>query len=91
MRKLIMTLLGAFPLFISAQNITDLAVMNDKSADISVCQDDHFSTVDDSVFPHPDRIRFDNRCIQIEGKDVFVYSGAFHYFRVRTADAEVGG
>ena len=82
MRKLIMTLLGAFPLFISAQNITDLAVMNDKSADISVCQDDHFSTVDDSVFPHPDRIRFDNRCIQIEGKDVFVYSGAFHYFRV---------
>ena len=82
MKKLIMTLLGTFPLFMSAQNITDLAVMNDKSADASVCQDNHFSTVDDSVFPHPDRIRFDNRCIQIEGKDVFVYSGAFHYFRV---------
>lgn len=75
-------LLGLFPIFAYSQNITDLAVMNDKSADASVYLDNNFSTVDDSVFPHPDRIRFDNRCIQIEGKDVFVYSGAFHYFRV---------
>ena len=75
-------LLGLFPIFAYSQNITDLAVMNDKSADASVYLDNNFSTVDDSVFPHPDRIRFDNHCIQIEGKDVFVYSGAFHYFRV---------
>ena len=57
-----MVLLGIVPAFLSAQNITDLAVMNDKSADASayqVC----ISTVDNSVFPHPDRIRFDNRCI----------------------------
>ena len=82
MKKCIVALLGIVPAFLSAQNITDLAVMNDKAADASVYQDNHFSTVDDSVFPYPDRIRFDNRCIQIEGEDVFVYSGAFHYYRV---------
>ena len=30
---------------------------------------------------HPDRIRYDGSCLTIEGKDVFVYSAAFHYFR----------
>lgn len=57
-----MVLLGIVPAFLSARNITDLAVMNDKSADASAYQDS-ISTVDNSVFPHPDRIRFDNRCI----------------------------
>ena len=77
-----MTLLGIVPMFMSAQNITDQAVMNDKSADICSYQEDNLSAVDDSIFLYPDRIRYDNRCIQIEGKDVFVFSAAFHYFRV---------
>jgi hypothetical protein len=33
------------------------------------------------VFAHPDRIRYDRRCLTIDGKDVFIYSGSFHYFR----------
>lgn len=81
-KKYVAFLLGVIPTFLFAQNITDLAVMNDKLADAYIDQDSQISTVSDSVFPHPDRIRFDNRCIQIEGKDVFVYSGAFHYYRV---------
>ena len=32
-------------------------------------------------FPYPDRIRYDSQCLTIDGKDVFIYSGAFHYFR----------
>lgn len=32
-------------------------------------------------FPHPDRIRYDGNCLSIEGKDIFIYSGSFHYFR----------
>lgn len=32
-------------------------------------------------FSHPDRIRYDGDCFTIEGKDVFVLSAAFHYFR----------
>ena len=32
-------------------------------------------------FPHPDRIRYDAQGLYIEGKPVFIYSGAFHYFR----------
>lgn len=67
-------------LAVNAQNMTDLAVMNDRSAEGRVVQSD-YSTVDDSVFIHPDRIRFDDRCVQIDGKDLFVLSGTFHYFR----------
>ncbi len=33
------------------------------------------------VFPHPDRIRYDGQCVTIDGRDLVVYSGAFHYFR----------
>jgi hypothetical protein len=33
------------------------------------------------LFPHPDRVRYDGSCMTIEGKDVFIYSAAFHYFR----------
>lgn len=32
-------------------------------------------------FLHPERIRYDGACMTIEGKDVFIYSAAFHYFR----------
>ncbi|WP_212003995.1 beta-galactosidase [Chitinophaga sp. HK235] len=32
-------------------------------------------------FPHPDRIRYDGSCMTIDGKDIFIYSAAFHYFR----------
>ena len=32
-------------------------------------------------FSHPDRIRYDSQCLTIDGKDVFIYSGAFHFFR----------
>lgn len=32
-------------------------------------------------FPFPDRIHYDSQCLTIDGKDVFVYSGAFHFFR----------
>ncbi len=67
---------------LSAQNITDLAVMADKTA--STGDLDDWTTgpaIEDSVFLHPDRIRYDSRCLQIEGKDVFILSGTFHYFR----------
>jgi hypothetical protein len=33
------------------------------------------------TFAHPDRIRYDGQCLTIDGRDVFIYSGAFHYFR----------
>jgi hypothetical protein len=32
-------------------------------------------------FPHPERIRYDQDCLIIDGKDTFIYSGALHYFR----------
>jgi hypothetical protein len=32
-------------------------------------------------FAHPERIRYDSHCLTIDGHDVFIYSGAFHYFR----------
>jgi len=33
------------------------------------------------VFSNPDRIRYDHDCLQVEGKDFFLSSAAFHYFR----------
>jgi hypothetical protein len=33
------------------------------------------------TFSHPERVRYDRQCLTIDGKDVFIYSGAFHYFR----------
>jgi hypothetical protein len=32
-------------------------------------------------FPKPDRIRYDGHCMTIDGKDTFIRSAAFHYFR----------
>jgi hypothetical protein len=39
------------------------------------------TAVSPRVFSHPDRIRYDSQCFTIEGKDTFIFSGAFHYFR----------
>lgn len=33
------------------------------------------------AFPRPDRIRYDGQCLTIDGRDVFIFSGSFHYFR----------
>jgi hypothetical protein len=32
-------------------------------------------------FPRPDRIKYDGHCLMIDGHDVFIFSGSFHYFR----------
>jgi len=37
--------------------------------------------VSDNIFPFPHRISYDSKCLQIEGRDTFIYSGAFHYYR----------
>src|SRR4051812_45828892 len=41
----------------------------------------HAADLPPRTFPHPDRIRFDGHCLTIDGKDTFIYSGPFHYFR----------
>ncbi|HEY8903574.1 MAG TPA: beta-galactosidase [Chthoniobacterales bacterium] len=33
-------------------------------------------------FPDPNTIRYDGHCFTIDGKDIFIRSAAFHYFRV---------
>ena len=33
------------------------------------------------LFPHPERIRYDGHCMQVEGRDFFLSSASFHYFR----------
>ena len=33
-------------------------------------------------FSHPDRISYDGQCLTIDGRDTFVRSAEFHYFRV---------
>jgi hypothetical protein len=33
-----------------------------------------------ATFPHPGRVRYDSKCVQIEGTDVFLYGGAFLFF-----------
>jgi hypothetical protein len=43
----------------------------------SVIQDKTFGI----EFSHPDRIRYDNRSLIIDGKPIYIYSGAMHYFR----------
>jgi hypothetical protein len=32
-------------------------------------------------FSHPNRVRYDGHCFTIDGKDLVLFSGAFHYFR----------
>lgn len=67
---------------VQAQNITDLSVMNSKDKGGRMWNIEATPAIADSVFLHPDRVRYDHRCLQIEGKDVFIFSGSFHYFRV---------
>ena len=33
-------------------------------------------------FANPDRISYNGDCMKIDGKDIFIYSATFHYFRV---------
>jgi hypothetical protein len=33
------------------------------------------------TFSHPDRIRYDSQCVTIDGKDLVLFGGCFHYFR----------
>ena len=82
MRTIIFIILSVLAQISLAQNITDLAVMGDRSASAADIDDwTAGPAIADSVFLHPDRIRYDSRCLQIEGKDVFLFSGTFHYFR----------
>lgn len=81
MNRIFYMLLAMLPTFVSAQNITDIAVMNSQTSIQEVEQSD-WSAMEDTVFLHPDRVRMDNRCVQLEGKDVFILSGTMHYFRV---------
>jgi hypothetical protein len=39
-------------------------------------------TFSQNTFPHPDRICYDQDCFTIEKEDIFIFSAAFHYFRV---------
>lgn len=68
--------------WVCAQNLTDLSVMHNKSADNKELNIGTVPAIDDAAFLHPERIRYNNRCFQIEGKDIFIFSGTFHYFRV---------
>src|SRR5215471_18049220 len=34
-----------------------------------------------AVAPKAGSIRYDGQCFTINGKDLYIYSGAFHYFR----------
>jgi len=52
-------------------NLSNAVTKNDPSQGTAVSK----------KFAHPDRIRYDGSCMTIEGKDVFIYSAAFHYFR----------
>lgn len=45
------------------------------------CAGLHAETPATPQFPHPERIRYDGHCLQIENKDFFLSSAAFHYFR----------
>ena len=32
-------------------------------------------------FTHPERVRYDGQCLTIDGRDILIFSGSFHYFR----------
>lgn len=38
-------------------------------------------TIPVKKFEKPDRIQYDGSCVKIEGRDTYIYSAAFHYFR----------
>jgi len=39
----------------------------------------------EKYFPYPNKIKYDGACLYIEGKETFIYSAAFHYFRTPKA------
>lgn len=47
----------------------------------SIAQEVQSVTKPEKKFIHPERVRYDGSCMTIEGKDIFIYSAAFHYFR----------
>lgn len=77
--SLLLTLLTSHSII--AQNITDLAVKGNERQTVALDLSDSCS-VTREAFLCPDRIRFDSRCFQIDGEDVFLYTGTMHYFRV---------
>ena len=83
MRKII-TFLSLLLLMGTAvgQNITDLSVMHRTDVNPSLLNIGTYPSIADAVFLHPDRVRYDHRCFQLDGKDTFIFSGTFHYFRV---------
>lgn len=84
MRKILclMAVLAMAAMPLPAQNMTDLAVMNDRSAGTTDLDDWTVGpAIADSVFLCYDRVKYDSRCLQIEGNDVFLLSGTMHYFR----------
>ena len=46
-----------------------------------VCSSVTAQKLPEKQFFHPDRVRYDKDCFTIEGKDIFILSAAFHYFR----------
>lgn len=79
--KILLASSSLFATTASAQNITDLSVKGDAGKGIDLDLADS-CPVRKEAFLCPDRIRFDSRCFQIEGKDVFLYTGTMHYFRI---------
>lgn len=66
--------------YVFSQNITDMSVKgNDGNANLDLSDR---NSINDSLFAHPERIKYDNRCFQIDGRDTYICSGTFHYFRV---------
>ncbi|HEY8901619.1 MAG TPA: beta-galactosidase [Chthoniobacterales bacterium] len=48
---------------------------------LSVVSASLFAQTPAKHFPNPDRIRYDSHCFTIDGKDTFIRSAEFHYFR----------
>lgn len=80
-KPIITSLVLCFFASINAQNITDLSVMEmtDDASKDSVRKKG--AAMDASLFPCPDRIKYDEDCFTIDGEDTFIFSGTFHYFR----------
>ncbi len=50
----------------------------------------HVRAENSRSFADPARIRYDAQCLTIDGKDTFIYSGAFHYFDARRNSGGTG-
>ena len=48
------------------QNITDLSVMHRTDVDSSLLNIGTYPSIVDTVFLHPDRVRYDHRCFQLD-------------------------